>query len=68
MKFFPSGKKGRQKMLNIFWALFPSGKKGMEMWQLVFLILAIILLLFFLAWYGLLGKDLANLLDKFGEL
>ncbi|MEK6951150.1 MAG: hypothetical protein AABX13_05500 [Nanoarchaeota archaeon] len=44
------------------------GKKGMEMWQLVFLILAIILLLFFLAWYGLLGKDLASLLDKLGEL
>lgn len=43
-------------------------KKGMEMWQLVFLILAIILLLFFLTWYGFLGKDLANLLDKFGEL
>jgi hypothetical protein len=56
------------KLLSFFWALFPSGKKGMEMWPLVFLILAIILLLFFLTWYGLLGKDLASLFDKLGEL
>lgn len=63
-KWKARGSAGKSSLLNIF----PKGKKGMEMWQLVFLILAIILLLFFLTWYGFLGKDLANLLDKFGEL
>ncbi len=63
-----SGKKGVQKILSIFWAIFPAGKKGMEMWQLVLLILAIILFLFLLIWYGALGSEINILLDKWGEL
>ncbi|MBS3169306.1 hypothetical protein J4210_02375 [Candidatus Woesearchaeota archaeon] len=44
--------------------LFIPGKKGMEMWQLVLLILALILLVFLIAWYGGLNKELGGLLEK----
>ncbi|MBI4151601.1 hypothetical protein HY496_01410 [Candidatus Woesearchaeota archaeon] len=44
------------------------GKKGMEMWQLVLLILALVLLVFIIVWYGGLNKEIGNLLEKFGEL
>ncbi len=40
------------------------GKKGMEMWQLVLMILALILLVFGLAWYGGLGTELKSLSEK----
>lgn len=44
--------------------MFISGKKGMEMWQLVLLILALVLLVFLIAWYGGLNKELGSLLEK----
>ena len=40
------------------------GKKGMEMWQLILMILALVLLLFVIAWYGGLGGELSGLFDK----
>ncbi len=40
------------------------GKRGMEMWQLVLMILALVLLVFVLAWYGGLGKELKMLSEK----
>jgi len=43
-------------------------KKAMEMWQLVLLILALILLLTVIVWYGVLGGEMGELLDKLGEL
>ena len=43
-------------------------RKGMEMWQLVLMVLAIILLLFMLAWYGVLGSSAEKLLGKVGDL
>ena len=44
--------------------LFPRTKKGMEVWQLVFLILAIILLVLVVMWYGGLNKQLPDLFEK----
>lgn len=44
------------------------GKKGMEVWQLVLIILAILLLLALIIWYGSLGSDLDMLSDKLGDL
>ncbi|MBI2102861.1 hypothetical protein HYT55_03410 [Candidatus Woesearchaeota archaeon] len=41
-----------------------NGKKGMEMWQLVLMILALILLVFVIAWYGGLNKEISGLLGK----
>ena len=41
-----------------------NGKKGMEMWQLALLILALILLVFVIAWYGGLNKEISGLLGK----
>jgi len=43
-------------------------KKGMEMWQLVLIILALILLLAVLVWYGVLGGHVEKLLGKLGDL
>lgn len=43
-------------------------KRGMEMWQLILLILAVVLLLFMLIWYGALGKELEDLFQKIGDL
>lgn len=43
-------------------------ERGMEMWQLLLILSAVIVLLFFIAWYGALGKDLSSLLGKLGEL
>lgn len=41
-----------------------AGKKGMEMWQLVLIILAVILLLFVVAWYGSLNQEMGVLFEK----
>ena len=56
--------RGKNSPMN-FWAFFPRGKKGMEMWQLVLIILALLLLLAVLAWYSGLNKELGALLDRF---
>jgi len=42
------------------------GKKGMEMWILVLMILAIVLLILVVIWYNDLGSFLQGLLSKFG--
>jgi len=47
--------------------IFP-GKKGMEMWQLVLIILALLLLFLVIGWYGGLGETLGGLFDKMGAL
>ena len=47
---------------------FPHGKKGMEMWQIVLLILVMIFLLAVIIWYGFLGGELKNLLNKFADI
>ncbi len=44
------------------------GKKAMEMWQLVMIILVLFLLLAILAWYGVLGGELRNLLGGLSDL
>ena len=43
-------------------------KQGMEMWELVLMILAIILLLFVIGWYASLNDTSVSLLDKLGGL
>ena len=43
-------------------------RKGMEMWQLVMIILALLLLFFVLAWFGGLNEQLKGFLDKLGDL
>ena len=43
-------------------------KKAMEMWQLVLLIMALLLLFALLAWYGTLGQHLEVLFTKMGEV
>lgn len=47
---------------------FITNKKGMEFWQLVLIILAALMLLFFIVWYGVLGGNIEELIDKFGRL
>jgi hypothetical protein len=44
------------------------GKKGATMWQLAMMILAVLFLIFLLVWYGGLGEQLGNLVDKIGGL
>ncbi len=44
------------------------GKKGMEMWQLVILVLALILLVVIIIWYGELGSNIKGLLGKLTNL
>lgn len=44
-------------------------KKGeMEVWQLVMIILAILLLLAFIVWYSFLGDSADSLFGKLGDL
>jgi hypothetical protein len=66
MKLFSRKAFGKNK--SYFLHYFPSlGKKGMEMWQLILIILAVLLLLSFLVWYGVLGKQLEELFQKIGD-
>lgn len=43
-------------------------KKGMEMWELVLMILAIILLIFLVAWYAGLNTMINEMLTKISRL
>ncbi|MFH1682177.1 MAG: hypothetical protein ABIA37_00110 [Candidatus Woesearchaeota archaeon] len=43
-------------------------KQAMEMWQIVLLILVLIFLLVVIIWYGFLGGELGNLLNKFTDI
>ena len=43
-------------------------KKGMEVWQLVMMILALILLIFLVAWYAGLNEGMSSLFKKLGDL
>ena len=45
-----------------------AGKKGMEMWVIVLMVLALILLLLVIAWYKDLGSFIQSLLDRFGGM
>lgn len=45
-----------------------NSKKGMEMWQLVLIILAVLLLLFALGWYYSLSQSGTSMLDKVNNL
>ena len=54
--------------LQIAGKSYTMNKKGMEMWYLIALIIAILLLLFAVAWYSGLGDKLSDLLSKLGEL
>ena len=63
--FFP-GKKG-MKNFGKFLAPFPD-KKGMEMWQIVFLLLAVLLLIFLIFWFGILGGQLGDLFGRLEEV
>ncbi|MBI4983363.1 hypothetical protein HZC32_01860 [Candidatus Woesearchaeota archaeon] len=44
------------------------GKKGMEMWQLVLIILAMLLLFFIIVWYSGLNEEVKNLLARMSDL
>ncbi len=44
------------------------GKKGMEMWEIVLIIIALILLIFMIVWYGSQGSMLDSLFGKLGNL
>ena len=50
--------------MNMINVLFPQGKKAMEVWMLVFIILAIILLVLVVSWYFFLAQSSENYLDK----
>lgn len=43
-------------------------KKGMEMWQLVLIIIALLLLFFAITWFSLLNNDLGELLGSLERL
>jgi type VI protein secretion system component VasF len=43
-------------------------KKGMETWQLVLIILAVLLLVFLIFWFSVLGTELGDLLKKLGGI
>ena len=68
MNWIIKDKRAIKNRLTYFWAFFPRGKNGMEMWQLILIILAVILLLFMMVWYGSLRNDLGGLFDKMGDL
>ena len=51
-----------------FLTFFYLGKKGMEMWQLVLMILAILLLVFLIVWSIGLNHSLGDLFSKLGDL
>jgi len=40
----------------------------MEVWHLILIILALVLLVFIIAWFSGLNKDLGGLLGKLGDL
>jgi hypothetical protein len=65
---FPANKKVSKNYFHNFLTFFPRGKKGMEMWQLVLIILALLLLFFIIAWYAGLNSEVGNLLDKLSNL
>lgn len=44
------------------------GKKGMEVWQLILLILAVLLLVFVIAWYSGLNTQIADFLQKMSDM
>jgi len=43
-------------------------KKGMEMWEIVIIILALVLLLAVIIWYGILGGEIKSLFGIFEDL
>tara|TARA_Y100000310_G_C20701069_1_gene829929 strand:+ start:2847 stop:2987 length:141 start_codon:yes stop_codon:yes gene_type:complete len=43
-------------------------KRGMEMWQIVLMVLAVLVLIAFLIWYNSLGNTTDSLLGKLGGL
>lgn len=43
-------------------------RRGMEMWQLVLMILALVLLFFIIIWYTGLSQGLEGLFKKLGDL
>ncbi len=43
-------------------------KAEMEMWQIVLMILAILMLIIFLMWYGGIGEQIDNFLTRIGDL
>lgn len=43
-------------------------KAEMEMWQIVLMILAILLLIIFLMWYGGVGDQIEQFLTRIGDL
>ena len=47
---------------------FVKSKKAMEMWQLVFIILALMLLFFVFVFYGGMGDTIKELLGSLGKL
>ncbi|MBI2151527.1 hypothetical protein HYU21_02250 [Candidatus Woesearchaeota archaeon] len=59
-------KKSSSPRFTLFNRLFHN-KKGMEMWELVIMILAIILLIFVIAWYVGLDKSGQSLLERLGQ-
>ena len=65
---FIKGKKVSKNCKPNFLTFFPKGKKGMEMWQLVMIILALLLLFFIIAWYAGLNTEVGKLLDKLSNL
>lgn len=48
--------------------LFMDKRGEMEMWQIVLMILAIIMLLAFLVWYSFLSDSASNLLQRVGNM
>ncbi|MBS3123609.1 hypothetical protein J4437_03150 [Candidatus Woesearchaeota archaeon] len=59
-------KKRSSQRFTLFNKLFLN-KKGMEMWELVIMVLAIILLIFVIAWYVSLDKSGQSLLERLGQ-
>lgn len=64
---FYGNKKGKQKLQNNFFTFF-GDKKGMEMWQLVLLILAILLIIFVFLFYSGIYAQIIDLLGGLKRL
>ncbi|MEK6937568.1 MAG: hypothetical protein AABX04_00845 [Nanoarchaeota archaeon] len=59
-------KSGRNIRLKFRQAFFKN-KKGMEMWQLIMIVLAVLLLVFVLAWYFGLKEKLVEMLNAWSK-
>ncbi len=62
----PSAENSRRKD-GLFITMRKVNKKGMEMWEIVLIIIALVLMLVLIVWYGFLKGSADNILSKVAE-